>query len=237
MMDGSTAPACPYCHTVLEQLPHWKEKCPACGRYILARGGRLVTEDDAQAEDWLARLVQFNIARSDFESYRLALSERLGHTASIHATVRRVLNAQISKGQDPDMVHRACVELIRLASEEGQDPKSCLAQAQKIEQETELKRRRATFRRDMRAIRSLPSVEYVQVQTCKDEYVCPACKVLASMRYRVSEIPELPYEKCESEGGCRCSVWAVTPPSRDDHRWWRRLARWLAGWYRWLFGW
>jgi hypothetical protein len=50
----------------------------------------------------------------------------------------------------------------------------------------------------------------VSIQTCNDDHVCSACSSIASRKYTVSEIPELPYEKCTSENGCRCVV-SVTP--------------------------
>lgn len=39
-----------------------------------------------------------------------------------------------------------------------------------------------------------------------DDLVCPACKKMSGKRFNISEIPELPYEQCTSEMGCRCSV-------------------------------
>lgn len=184
-----------------------------------------MTEQEAKLELWLSRLIQFNISRRDFEAYRLELSKRLGVTASIEDTVRRILNAQIAAGLDPGLIRGAYDELIRLAAEQGQDLKPYISQAQKTEQKAELRQRRATFWRDMIEIRSSPSVEYVQVQTCDDEYVCPACRLLASELYRVNEVPELPYEECQSEGGCRCSVAAVAWSSHDVRFWWTRFTR------------
>jgi hypothetical protein len=35
---------------------------------------------------------------------------------------------------------------------------------------------------------------------------CAACKKLARKKYKINEIPELPYEKCTSEMGCRCTT-------------------------------
>jgi hypothetical protein len=225
MADDRTAIACPYCQTVLAQPPHRDEQCPDCGHLIIVRQGRLMTEEEARLEQWLARLIQFNITRSDFENYRLELSQRLGVTASIDNTLWRILRAQVAKGRDPDLVHRAYKEMFRLAGEEGQDLKPYVAEAQKIEQKEELQQRRAAFWRDMIKIRSSRLAEYVQVQTCDDDYVCPTCKLLASELYRVNEVPELPYEECQSEGGCRCSVAAVPWRSRDVRFQWIRFAR------------
>jgi hypothetical protein len=35
---------------------------------------------------------------------------------------------------------------------------------------------------------------------------CSACKKLAKRKYKLGEVPELPYEKCTSEMGCRCTT-------------------------------
>jgi hypothetical protein len=35
---------------------------------------------------------------------------------------------------------------------------------------------------------------------------CPACEAIAQQTYRLSEVPELPYEGCSHERGCRCTV-------------------------------
>lgn len=47
----------------------------------------------------------------------------------------------------------------------------------------------------------------VSMNTCNDESVCPACRALARRHFKLSEVPDLPYEKCASETGCRC--WMV----------------------------
>lgn len=35
---------------------------------------------------------------------------------------------------------------------------------------------------------------------------CAACKKLATKKYKIDAVPELPYEKCTSEMGCRCTT-------------------------------
>ena len=49
----------------------------------------------------------------------------------------------------------------------------------------------------------------VSIETCNDDHVCDACRRIASRKYTVEGAPELPYEKCTSEDGCRCSVSVV----------------------------
>jgi hypothetical protein len=52
-------------------------------------------------------------------------------------------------------------------------------------------------------------VKAVRIYTCNDWLVCDECTELASKNYAVSEVPELPYEHCTCESGCRCWVGAA----------------------------
>lgn len=49
-------------------------------------------------------------------------------------------------------------------------------------------------------------VRWVKVLGCNDDLVCGACAKLQSRRHGITEVPELPYEKCTSDTGCRCTV-------------------------------
>ncbi len=61
------------------------------------------------------------------------------------------------------------------------------------------------------------------IVTSNDDNVCRRCRelhgmtvTLDQMRAMVSgEEPLLPYDVCESEGGCRCRISFVAPLSRD----------------------
>lgn len=53
-------------------------------------------------------------------------------------------------------------------------------------------------------------VRTIKILTANDSYVCASCEALAANTYKPSNVPELPCEKCTSEGGCRC---CVTPAS------------------------
>jgi len=44
------------------------------------------------------------------------------------------------------------------------------------------------------------------IRTAGDYSTCEPCQKLAGKRYKLSEVPELPYEKCTSERGCRCML-------------------------------
>lgn len=52
-------------------------------------------------------------------------------------------------------------------------------------------------------------VKSVEILVCSDGRTCGACRKLANKKYRLSEVPELPYEHCTSEMGCRCTTVAA----------------------------
>ncbi len=44
----------------------------------------------------------------------------------------------------------------------------------------------------------------VEIHAARDERLCDACASMADKRFKLDEVPELPYEHCTSETGCRC---------------------------------
>jgi hypothetical protein len=54
-------------------------------------------------------------------------------------------------------------------------------------------------------VRNGKKIVYI-ISCANDSLVCPACKKLSGKRFKISEVPELPYEQCTSEMGCRCDV-------------------------------
>jgi hypothetical protein len=62
----------------------------------------------------------------------------------------------------------------------------------------------AIFLRALDEIQQNGFIESVTVNTCNDDLVCSACKELSSTQILIEEMPELPYEKCTSDVGCRC---------------------------------
>lgn len=61
--------------------------------------------------------------------------------------------------------------------------------------------------RDLRSYRASRVVKAVQILTAADS--CPACRKVSGKQYSLGAMPELPYEKCTSEFGCRCTLTAV----------------------------
>jgi hypothetical protein len=54
-------------------------------------------------------------------------------------------------------------------------------------------------------------VKTVEIRTANDKLVCNACRKLANKKYKLNQVPELPYEECTSEMGCRC--WTIAADS------------------------
>ncbi len=50
------------------------------------------------------------------------------------------------------------------------------------------------------------SVKKVEIIGATDSMSCEACKKINGKKFKLNEVPELPYEKCTSKQGCRCIV-------------------------------
>jgi hypothetical protein len=66
----------------------------------------------------------------------------------------------------------------------------------------------AWHRQEVKQLRA-QGIKRVQIGNCNDDGVCQACWSLAGRKYRLEEVPELPYARCTSETGCRCTIRAV----------------------------
>jgi hypothetical protein len=64
----------------------------------------------------------------------------------------------------------------------------------------------ATNQVELEEFRRIDLYESYEIRTCNDEHVCAACRELAAKKYKLSDVPELPYEQCTNEKGCRCSL-------------------------------
>ena len=63
----------------------------------------------------------------------------------------------------------------------------------------------ANFRSKLELARFAEIAE-VEILTADDEYVCPECSRLNHRKYRIDDVPELPFHKCASGFGCRCVI-------------------------------
>lgn len=183
-------PTCPYCKRVLDTAPPRKKRCPHCGRYIVVRAGRLVTEDEAAITDWLSRVTDFGVSRRDFDRHREELSKQFGASASVNDTMWRMLNVLIGRAGDAATLRSVYLEMAALAAREGKDPKPYLAEGLKLELEEHRRQ----------------GVTTVRVRNCNDNFVCPACQALYDKTWRIeAALSEMPIPTlCEAPSGCRC---------------------------------
>jgi hypothetical protein len=49
-------------------------------------------------------------------------------------------------------------------------------------------------------------IDVVRIYHVGDELVCDACRALETATYPIDRVPELPYEKCTCNVGCRCFI-------------------------------
>lgn len=49
----------------------------------------------------------------------------------------------------------------------------------------------------------------VEISTANDGITCEACRKTEGKKYRIDRVPELPYEKCTCDAGCRCTYLPV----------------------------
>jgi hypothetical protein len=186
---------CPYCKGVLESAPTRKTRCAHCGRYILVRAGRLVTEDEATTADWLARVAHLGVSRRDFDRHREELTKKFGTHATVNDTIWRILNVLIGRARDVGTLRSVYWEMGALAAREGKDPKPYLAEAMKLELEEHRRQ----------------GVTTVRVVNCgkrgDDPHTCPACKALYGKRMTIDEaVSQMPVPSvCQQQSGCRCS--------------------------------
>lgn len=126
-------PKCPNCNTPMSSRPSRKQECPHCGKLILVRRGDLVTEEQAQIMDWMARLEVLGVSSRDFQEHRRNLSEQFGHPASINDTIWRILNSLVVQyANDRSALEHIYREMAALVSSEGKDPTQYLQQAESV---------------------------------------------------------------------------------------------------------
>lgn len=46
----------------------------------------------------------------------------------------------------------------------------------------------------------------VEIHNCNDDIVCSECRKLEKKKFKLGQQPEMPYAKCTSPNGCRCSI-------------------------------
>lgn len=52
-------------------------------------------------------------------------------------------------------------------------------------------------------------VRTVEIIGAGDQSTCPECQKINGKKYRIDDVPEIPYAKCTCETGCRCTIVGV----------------------------
>ncbi len=55
---------------------------------------------------------------------------------------------------------------------------------------------------------SIAEIKQVEVLGTYDENICSECRKINGKKYKLDSVPEIPYPKCTSESGCRCTTLA-----------------------------
>jgi len=66
----------------------------------------------------------------------------------------------------------------------------------------------ATYQVNINNYRQSGVVKQVEILAAPDS--CDACKKISGKRFKLSEVPELPYEHCTHKMGCRCTLLPIT---------------------------
>lgn len=182
--------SCPNCGEELKTRPKARKKCPHCKKYIYVRKGKLLSEEEREIQDYLKRLVNFNVSRRQFDQARQRLSERFGARANVRDTIWAILNSLLAQSRKQQYQKQVYHEMASMVSLEGKDPSPYLIEANKIEL-LDLKSK---------------GTKSVTVQTVRDEFVCSYCQKLHGQKLDIDmAIENMPIPgSCEAEFGCRC---------------------------------
>ena len=63
----------------------------------------------------------------------------------------------------------------------------------------------ASHQRNMQEYRDV-GAKSIEILGAGDSVTCSACRKIAGKKYKLRRVPELPYEKCKSAIGCRCTT-------------------------------
>jgi hypothetical protein len=61
------------------------------------------------------------------------------------------------------------------------------------------------FHNELKELKSI-NMKKVEVQTVNDQSVCEYCRSMSNKIFDIDTIPEIPFEKCTCDFGCRCTI-------------------------------
>lgn len=109
---------CPYCYKALSTTPKRKVSCPVCHLSIYVREGRLCTQDEARATDWLKKLA---ITREAFVAARDSFTKETGHVPRATDVVWQLMNELVRGTVDHNQLKMSYFQMALFLKEEGKD--------------------------------------------------------------------------------------------------------------------
>lgn len=181
--------SCPYYKAAFRARTAPAIQCPKCSQTILVRKGSLLTQEDADIEDWVKRVEYLGVTVSYFkEQWKTARKEMGQHPELTDVAWRILNNLLLTQRRDKSAVY---LEMANIARIEGKNPNPYLTEAN---------------REILLSFRADQSVTKVKVQHVRDRLVCPTCLELEGKQWTIEEAlsnPPIP-DSCTSENGCRC---------------------------------
>lgn len=191
----ATAATCPYCKAALEKPPARKKACPSCGQFIFVRRGMLVTEEEAQIQDWTVRLEGIGITRSMFDRERQSLTQRFNRAASATDAIWGLLNQRVLQVKSFHERKIIYLEMANVLRQEGKSFNHILTEAAK---------------QDLLNAQQL-GIKRVEILTANDGNVCAGCRAHAGRVLTIKDAlatTPIPND-CASPNGCRCMYLSV----------------------------
>lgn len=194
--------ACPSCGVALDRNPKRRTRCPHCDQPIVVRRGRLLTEDEARAEDVCSKVA---VPLKRLWAAREDLSRQWGRQASAADAAWRVLNKLVVETADYQARKMIYRQMARFMWEEGRDHLEMARQSKQME----LADWQSTAEQGLLDLKGAR----LAVITA-GPLSCPACRVLEGARFTFAEAVNenpIPVAGCTHEaeagrvrGWCRC---------------------------------
>jgi hypothetical protein len=172
-----------------------------CGKKIIVRQGKPVTEEEATIIDWIKRL---QLSENEFKDERKELSNKLGFLAPVNDTIWAILNKRV---QSKDNFDRkiAYYEMARLMGIEGKNSKPYIIEALKIDLQ-EIKER------GYKKVKMLGCGN-----RCDDYSMCESCRKLCGTIIGIDDALEsMPIPNQCTNSQCRCTYEEVNESSIKD---------------------
>lgn len=198
---------CPYCHNPLEEIPKRSKKCPFCGKTYFVRKSIVVTEDEANIQDWINRLGSLDVTRNEFDKSRIELSKKFGFLAPVNDTIWKILNKKAGS-RNYSIAINAYYEMARLVETENKDPKPYIVQA---------------LRQNLLELKS-EGITKVRIFGYGGSASCPECIKLMDKEFDIDyALDTMPIpSNCTEKRGCLCSYASAHSSEELAEIWFKR---------------